>query len=81
LGALGQDIAEVQGRVKQAFYADLFLMMAESDRREITAREIDAGYFSGRAAFMLVNIALITSPARIGGRAAMPRKIAVASRQ
>jgi hypothetical protein len=38
---LGQDIAEVQGRVKQAFYADLFLMMAESDRREITAREID----------------------------------------
>ena len=41
LGALGQDIAEVQGRVKQAFYADLFLMMAESDRREITAREID----------------------------------------
>jgi len=41
LGALGQDIAEVQQRVKQAFYADLFLMMAESDRREITAREID----------------------------------------
>jgi len=41
LGALGQDIAEVQGRIKQAFYADLFLMMAESDRREITAREID----------------------------------------
>jgi hypothetical protein len=41
LGALGQDISEVQGRVKQAFYADLFLMMAESDRREITAREID----------------------------------------
>jgi hypothetical protein len=41
LAALGQDIAEVQGRIKQAFYADLFLMMAESDRREITAREID----------------------------------------
>jgi len=184
LGALGQDIAEVQQRVKQAFYADLFLMMAESDRREITAREIDerheekmlmlgpvlerlhdelldplvsrvfnimsrqglfddiplppslkiphlqvefismlaqaqkavatgaierfwqfggqiaalkpeaadrldadgtmeayAGHFSGRAAFMLVNIVLITSPARMGGRAAMPRKMAVASRQ
>ncbi len=31
----------MQGRIKQAFYADLFLMMAESDRREITAREID----------------------------------------
>ncbi len=43
--------------------------------------EAYAGHFSGRAAFMLVNIALITSPARVGGRAAMPRKIAVASRQ
>ncbi len=41
LGDLGRDIAEVQGRIKQAFYADLFLMMAESDRREITAREVD----------------------------------------
>ncbi|MFI5000172.1 MAG: portal protein, partial [Reyranellales bacterium] len=41
LVALGADIAEVQDRIKQAFYADLFLMMAESDRREITAREID----------------------------------------
>ena len=30
-----------QGRVKEAFYANLFLMMAECDRREITAREID----------------------------------------
>src|SRR5260221_11238557 len=41
LSHLGQDIAEVQGRIKQAFYANLFLMMAESDRRQITAREID----------------------------------------
>ena len=41
LSHLGEDIAETQGRIKQAFYADLFLMMAESDRREITAREID----------------------------------------
>jgi hypothetical protein len=41
LSALGHDIAEVQGRVKEAFYANLFLMLAESDRREITAREID----------------------------------------
>ena len=35
----------------------------------------------GCAAFMLLKIELITSPARIGGRAAMPRKIAVARRQ
>jgi hypothetical protein len=41
LGALAADIGECQGRIKSAFYADLFLMLAESDRREITAREID----------------------------------------
>lgn len=41
LSHLTADIQQVQGRIKQAFYADLFLMMAESDRREITAREID----------------------------------------
>ena len=41
LADLCQDIAQVQGRIRQAFYADLFLMMAGSDRREITAREID----------------------------------------
>jgi hypothetical protein len=41
LSALGADIQETQGRIKSAFYADLFLMLAESDRREITAREID----------------------------------------
>ena len=28
LAHLGQDIAEVKGRIKQAFYADLFLMMS-----------------------------------------------------
>jgi hypothetical protein len=39
LGALAADIAEVQGRIKEAFYANLFLMLAESDRREITARD------------------------------------------
>ncbi len=38
---LGADIQETQARIKDAFYANLFLMMAESDRREITAREID----------------------------------------
>ena len=41
LSALGNDILETQGRIKSAFYADLFLMLAETDRREITAREID----------------------------------------
>jgi len=41
INALREDIATTQDRIKQAFYADLFLMMAESDRREITAREID----------------------------------------
>src|SRR5205823_5874348 len=38
---LTADIRQIQERVKDAFYANLFLMMAESDRREITAREID----------------------------------------
>lgn len=41
LADLGQDIAATQERITRAFYADLFLMMAESDRREITAREVD----------------------------------------
>jgi len=35
------DIQEHQGRIRRAFYEDLFLMMLSSDRREITAREID----------------------------------------
>lgn len=35
------DIQQKQGDVKSAFYADLFLMLANSDRRQITAREID----------------------------------------
>lgn len=38
---LSSDIGLVQKRIHHAFYADLFQMMAESDRREITAREID----------------------------------------
>jgi hypothetical protein len=41
VAAIAADIAETQARIKSAFYADLFLMMAESDRRQITAREID----------------------------------------
>ncbi len=35
------DIQQKQNDVKSAFYADLFLMLANSDRRQITAREID----------------------------------------
>ena len=39
------DIAETQQRIRGAFYADLFLMMAESDRQDarapVTAREVD----------------------------------------
>lgn len=31
----------VRMRIERAFYTDLFLMMASSDRRDITAREID----------------------------------------
>jgi hypothetical protein len=38
---LMEDIRETKGRIDTAFYADLFLMLANSDRREITAREID----------------------------------------
>jgi len=34
------DIATVERRVQRAFYEDLFLMLAQSDRREITAREV-----------------------------------------
>jgi hypothetical protein len=35
------DIQATQGMVQRVFYEDLFLMLAQSDRREITAREID----------------------------------------
>lgn len=33
-------IVEIENRVNTAFYADLFLMLSMSDRREITAREV-----------------------------------------
>jgi hypothetical protein len=32
---------EVRDRIKDAFFVDLFLMMSQSDRRDITAREVD----------------------------------------
>lgn len=38
--ALIMDIQEYQGRIRKALYEDLFLMLANSDRREITATEI-----------------------------------------
>lgn len=36
-----QSIKDIEERINSAMYADLFLMLANSDRREITAREID----------------------------------------
>jgi CRISPR/Cas system CMR-associated protein Cmr5 small subunit len=39
--ALMMDIREIQERIKIAMYENLFLMISQSDRREITAREID----------------------------------------
>lgn len=41
INAVGADIKEHQMRISRCYYEDLFLMLAQSDRREITAREID----------------------------------------
>lgn len=41
IGELMQDIQDHQRRISRAFYEDLFLMLAQSDRRQITAREIE----------------------------------------
>jgi hypothetical protein len=38
---LSEDSKEVVQRINDAFYVDLFLMLSQSDRREITAREIE----------------------------------------
>jgi hypothetical protein len=35
------DIQAIEDRVNRAFYVDLFLMLAQSDRRQITAREVE----------------------------------------
>ena len=40
IGEMQQDIAEVQERIQRGFYADLFAMMINSDRREMTATEV-----------------------------------------
>lgn len=37
---LGLDIVDIRGRIDAAFYKDLFLMMANDDRSDITAREV-----------------------------------------
>jgi len=36
-----EDIDQHQTRIQRAYFEDLFLMLSQSDRREITAREID----------------------------------------
>jgi len=40
LGAIHNEILNVEDRVKRGFYEDLFLMLANTDRRQITAREV-----------------------------------------
>lgn len=37
-----EDIRDVREMIRRAYYEDLFLMIAQSDRRTVTAREIDA---------------------------------------
>lgn len=41
LGALLNDIERHERRVNEVYYKDLFLMLATTDRREITAREVE----------------------------------------
>jgi len=38
---LREDIGEIKRDISRAFYEDVFLMLANSDRREITAREVE----------------------------------------
>jgi hypothetical protein len=40
INELQVDIAEVQNRIQRGFYADLFAMMINSDRRQMTATEV-----------------------------------------
>lgn len=40
INELQMDIAEVQQRIQRGFYADLFAMMINSDRRQMTATEV-----------------------------------------
>ena len=41
LDELRADIQDTQSRISKAYYEDLFLMLANSDRRQITAREVE----------------------------------------
>lgn len=40
IGAIREEINNVEDRISRSFYEDLFLMLANSDRRQITAREV-----------------------------------------
>jgi hypothetical protein len=40
IGQIKEEILNVEDRVQRAFYEDLFLMLANTDRRQITAREV-----------------------------------------
>ena len=37
---MSNEIMTVEQRIKRGFYEDLFLMLANTDRRQITAREV-----------------------------------------
>lgn len=41
IAELGQKQSEARDRIRRCFFEDLFLMLSESDRRQITAREIE----------------------------------------
>lgn len=41
IAELVEDIRDIRQTIRKAYFEDLFLMLAQSDRREITAREID----------------------------------------
>lgn len=40
VNVIKEEINNVENRVQRAFYEDLFLMLAQTDRRQITAREV-----------------------------------------
>lgn len=41
INELNEDINESERRISRGFYEDLFLMLSQSDRRQITAREVE----------------------------------------
>lgn len=41
LSAIREEILEHERRINEAFYVDLFLMLTQSDRRDMTAREVE----------------------------------------